>query len=126
MKIAVASNNQINVAGHLGRVKGFLIYEVENSEIKNRNYVINNFTNHHHHEKHEHHNEHGHNHSNLINTLQGVETLLFQSGGWRVIEELKNNGINPFLTDEEDADNAVKKYLNGELVEKTENVCNHH
>lgn len=128
MKIAVASDNQKNVSGHLGRVNGFIIYDVEGSEIKNRNYVLNTFTNHALGEKHEHHHGEGHNdsHSRLINALQGVDTLIFQSGGWRVVEDLKNNGIRPFLTDEMDADNAVKKFLIGELVEKVDNVCNHH
>jgi predicted Fe-Mo cluster-binding NifX family protein len=128
MKIAVASDNQTNVSGHLGRVNGFIFYEVDGLDIINRNYVINKFTNHVLGEKHEHHHGEGesHGHSRLINALNGVDTLIFQSGGWRVIEDLKKNGIKPFLTDEIDADNAVKKFLKGELLEKMENVCNHH
>lgn len=128
MKIAVASDNQINVSGHLGRVNGFLIYEVSDNKVIGRNYILNSFTNHKIGEKHEHHHGpgHAHSHQSLINALSGVETLIFQSGGWRVIEDLKNNGIKPFLTDEREADKAVEKYLNGELVEKTENVCSHH
>jgi len=74
-----------------------------------------------------HHGEgHSHGHQSLINALSGVETIIFQSGGWRVIEDLKKNGIKPFLTDETIADNAVEKYLKGELIEKLENECNHH
>ncbi|MBS3946308.1 MAG: hypothetical protein KGZ42_12465 [Melioribacter sp.] len=128
MKIAVASDNQKNVSGHLGRVNGFLICDIEGSEIKNRNYIANSFTNHVLGEKHQHHHEEGHNHSHskLINALNGVDTLIFLSGGWRVVEDLKNNGIKPFLTDEVDADKAVEKFLKGELEEKLENVCNHH
>jgi len=128
MKIAVASDNQINVSGHLGRVKGFLIYEVDGSEIKSKNYLDNRFTHHVLSEKHEHHHGEGnnHGHSRLIDGLNGVETLIFQSGGWRVVEDLKNNGIKPFLTDETDADITVQKFLKGELQEKTDNVCNQH
>jgi len=128
MKIAVASDNQINVSGHIGRVNGFIIYEVEDNKIINRNYIVNKFTNHTMGEKHMHHHGEGHSHGHhsLINALSGVETIIFQSGGWRVIEDLKNNGIKPFLTDETVADQAVEKYLKGELVEKLENECNHH
>jgi predicted Fe-Mo cluster-binding NifX family protein len=101
---------------------------VEGLEIINRNYVINKFTNHVPGEKHEQHHGEGenHGHSRLINALNGVDTLIFQSGGWRVIEDLKKNGIKPLITDEIDADSAVKKFLKGEPLEKMENVCNHH
>lgn len=128
MKIAVASDNQKNVSGHLGRVNGFLIYEVNDNKVINRHYIENRFTNHMSGDKSEHHHGegHSHSHSRLINALNGVDTLIFLSGGWRVVEDLKNNGIKPFLTDEVDADKAVEKFLKGELEEKLENVCNHH
>lgn len=128
MKIAVASDNQKNVSGHLGRVNGFLIYEVNDNKVINRHYIENRFTNHMSGDKPEHHHGEGHNHghSRLINALKDVDTLIFLSGGWRVVEDLKNNGIKPFLTDENDADRAVEKLLKGELEEKSENVCNHH
>lgn len=127
MKIAVASDNQVNVSGHLGKVGGFIIYEIEDSKIAGKNYIKNSFTNHARGENHSHHGDgQHHSHSRLINALEGVETLIFLSGGWRVVEDLKNNGIKPFLTDETDADRAVVRYLKNELVEKVGNICNHH
>lgn len=132
MKIAVASNNQIKVSGHLGRAKSFLIYEVENSQIINKETRINTFTHHvqhdHHHEESHHGHIHGegiHSHAELIEGLKDCSHIIFQSGGWRVIEDLKLNNIIPILTDEEFADTAVEKFLKGTLLQKEETGCSH-
>lgn len=131
MKIAVASNNQIKVSGHLGRAKSFLIYEVENSKVINKETIINNFT---HHVQHDHregtpqghiHGEGIHSHAGLIEGLKDCSHIIFQSGGWRIIEDLKLNNIIPVLTDEEFADTAVEKFLNGTLLQKEEIGCSH-
>lgn len=131
MKIAVASNNKTSVAGHVGRCKGFLIYETDENSILNKNYIDNTFTHHrlHPHEEHQHGHHHGegggHSHEKLIQALNGCSALIFQSGGWRLIEELEANSIKTVLTDEKIADDAVTKYLKGELVTKEENSCHH-
>ncbi len=132
MKIAVASNNQIKVSGHLGRTKSFLIYEIENSQIINKVTRINTFTHHVqkdnlHEEIHQGH-SHGegiHSHAELIEGLKDCSHIIFQSGGWRVIEDLKLNNIIPVLTDEELADSAVEKFLQGTLLQKEETGCAH-
>ena len=41
MKIAIASNDEITIADHFGKTRGFIIYDVENGEIKNQQYRIN-------------------------------------------------------------------------------------
>ncbi len=69
---------------------------------------------------------HGHNHNNLINGLKDCEVVIFNAGGWRIIEDLKANNIIPFLTEERIADEAAQKYINGELIETENNACNHH
>ena len=132
MKIAVASNNQIKVSGHLGRAKSFLIYEVENSQVINKETRINTFTHHiqhnHHHEEANHGHIHGegiHSHAELIEGLKDCSHIIFQSGGWRIIEDLKINNIIPILTDEEFADTAVEKFLKGTLLQKEETDCAH-
>ncbi len=132
MKIAVASNNQIKVSGHLGRAKSFLIYEVENSQVISKETRINTFTHHvqpdHHHEEAHHGHIHGegiHSHSELIEGLKDCSHIIFQSGGWRIIEDLKLNNILPVLTDEEFADTAVEKFIKGTLLQKEEIGCSH-
>jgi hypothetical protein len=47
--------------------------------------------------------------------LKDCDALIFNHGGWRLINELQENNIIPLLTDEKIAETAVIKYLNGEL-----------
>ncbi len=140
MKIAVATNNGVNVTGHLGRCRSFIVYELENNEIKERSLRENVFTHHnrqgngvglghhnHHGEEHGHnHGEGQHGHNELVEGLRDCQTVIFNSGGWRVVEDLRTNNIQPFLTDETDADSAVYKFIKGELEERLENRCSHH
>lgn len=131
MKIAIASNDLKHVTGHLGRCKSFIIYETDETGIKRTGVRENTFTHHAagHHGNHEHHGHgegHHHNHAALVDNLSDCEAVIFQSGGWRLIEDLKSAGIIPFLTDERISDEAAEKYLKGELVERTENSCHSH
>ena len=130
MKIAVATNDNIKVAGHIGRCKAFLVFEAEDKKIINKVIRINSFTNHgrddhDHHEQH-HGEGHGHGHQNLIEGLKDCEALIFNHGGWRLVEDLKANNIKPVLTDEVMAEDAVQKYLDGTLIINEDNVCQGH
>lgn len=130
-KIAVATDDHIKVAGHVGRCKAFIVFEIENNNIKSKVIRNNSFTNHnnrdHNHNEEHHHGEgHGHVHHNLVNGLKDCEAIIFSHGGWRLIEDLKANNISPVLTDELFAEDAVKKYLEGKLEIKDENVCQGH
>jgi predicted Fe-Mo cluster-binding NifX family protein len=128
MKIAAATNDEVNLTGHVGRCLAFIIFEIEDKKIVNKEIRKNNFTNHHssNNQKHHHGEEHRHGHENLINGLKDCEYLLFQGGGWRLIDDLKANKIKPILTLEKNADEAVIKFLNDELKIEDNLVCNHH
>lgn len=131
-KIAVATNDNVLVAGHVGRCKAFLIYETDGSKIISKEIRENSFTHHsqnndpaekHHHQPGE---VHGHGHQNLVEGLKDCGSLIFNHGGWRLIEDLKSHNITPILTNEEVAENAVIKYMTGDLVISEENVCRGH
>lgn len=130
MKIAVASNDLKHVTGHLGRCKSFIVYHTEDGTIKEKEVRENTFTHHVHNtggdqgDEHGHGEGHHHNHSALVNNLKDCKTLIFQSGGRPLIQSLKEGNIIPFLTNERMADDAVGKYLRGELIENEENACN--
>jgi len=137
MKIAVASNDLKHVTGHLGRCKSFIIYNTEEGKVVKKEVRQNTFTHHaqqgHHHGEgdgngvgHGHGEGHHHSHTALVDNLQDCKTLIFQSGGWPLIESLKQGNIIPFLTNERMADEAVEKYLKGELIESGENACHGH
>jgi len=129
MKIAVATNDNSTVAGHVGRCRAFLIYQTDGSNIQSKEVRENSFT--HHGQKNgggeEHHGEgQGHGHQNLIEGLKDCEVLIFNHGGWRLIEDMKAHNITPILTNEEIAESAVLKYIKGELIISEENVCRSH
>jgi len=129
MKIAVATNDNSTVAGHVGRCRAFLIYQTDGSNIQSKEVRENSFT--HHGQKNgggeEHHGEgQGHGHQNLIEGLKDCEVLIFNHGGWRLIEDMKAHNITPILTNEEIAESAVLKHIKGELIIFEENVCRSH
>lgn len=131
MKIAVATNDETRIAGHVGRCNAFIVYTINDAKIIKKEVRENTFT---HHKQHRHHGEHnhgeghshGHGHSRVIDALKDCEALIFTSGGRRIVEDLKSNNIKPILTDEPLAEQAALKYALGELEAKDENICNNH
>lgn len=128
MKIAVATDDEVRVTGHIGRCNAFIVYTLEDSKILKQEIRENTFTRHRHGQQggHHHGGEHTHGHTRIIDALKDCEVLIFKSGGWRLVDDLKQNNIVPVLTDEILADDAVIKYVKGELVIKEDNVCKEH
>lgn len=130
MKIAVATNDQQRVTGHIGRCKSFMIFDVENGKILNKELRLNTFTNHGakdgHHLHHEHGEGGGHHHTRLIEGLKDCSFLISSGGGWRVVEDLKSHDIKTLFTDEVFIDAAMEKYLKGELIDNADLVCRAH
>jgi len=131
-KIAIATDDNQTVAGHVGRCRAFLIFETDGAKILNTEVRENLFTHHRQNENsenengHHHGGEHAHGHQNLVEGLKDCEVVIFSHGGWRLIEDLKANNITPILTNEKIAERAILKYLKGELIENNENVCQGH
>jgi len=125
MKIAVSTDDFNKISGHVGRCKGFLIFTVENGEIKNKEIRENVFTNHgkgrgHHQEgKIEGHHSHG----ILASGLNDCGFLITHGAGWRLVEDLKKEGIKPVLTREIDAEKAAVKLEKGELIIDDDLIC---
>lgn len=139
MKIAVATNDQRRVTGHIGRCKSFMVYEIEGQKIINKELRENLFTNHrmqgHGHDhhgnggghSHEHHGNGGgrHSHSHLIEGLKDCEYLISKGGGWRVVEDLKQYNIKTLFADEELIEDAVNKFISGNLKDDPNLTCDH-
>ena len=133
MKIAIATDDYVNVTGHVGRCAGFLVYEVENGEIKNEEKRENNFTNHgrggeHGHGKgHGHNNEHGKGgHQRLAEGLSDCSHLICHGAGWRLVDDLKSENVELVLTPETDAKTAAVKLEKGELIIDENLTCHSH
>ena len=139
MKIAVATNDQRRVTGHIGRCKSFMVYEIEGQKIINKELRENLFTNHRMHghdhnghhgngsgHSHEHHENGGrHSHSHLIEGLKDCKYLISKGGGWRVVEDLKRYNIKTLFADEELIEDAVNKFIKGELKNDEYLTCGH-
>lgn len=128
MKIAVATNDRRRVTGHIGKCKSFMIYEIEGQKIINKELRENLFTNHRmlgnsHHEHHS--NEGRHSHQHLIEGLKDCEFLISKGGGWRVVEDLKHYNIKTLFADEELIEDAVYKFIKGELKSDDSLICEH-
>ncbi len=123
MKIAVASDNGQNISSHFGRTRGFVIFDIENSSIKNREYRNNTFTGHARGIEHEHGNyDH---HSLILEALSDCKIVISHGMGRRIYDDLKDAGIEVFVTDETDTNRAVELFLNNKLTDNPELVDAH-
>jgi len=128
-KIAVATNDQKRVTGHIGRCRAFMIYEIDGDKIMNKELRENNFTNHRREGGHHHGEGHGgqghgrHSHEHLVNGLKDCTYLISSGGGWRVVEDLKQHNITTLFTDLAQIEDAVNKFINGELKNENDLVC---
>jgi len=129
MKIAVSSDDGINVCGHPGRCEKFIIFEVDGQNIISKNIIENTFTNHYMQHRHQMHGEggghHHASHHSLLNALEGCTTLITAGMGHRLVEDLTRNNITPIITDEVSAEEAVKKFVSGEIKNDLSKACAH-
>jgi predicted Fe-Mo cluster-binding NifX family protein len=127
-KIAIATDDQKRVTGHIGRCKGFAVYEINDGKILNKEVRENLFTQHRRGgQGHQHHGEGEvrHSHEHLINGLKDCGCLISSGGGWRVVKDLKQHNITTLFTDVELIEDAVNKFIKGELKNDPELVCDH-
>ena len=123
MKIAIASDDEKNIASHLGRAEGFIIVDLENGKVMNREYRINDFTGHMRGQK-----ESGRDagrHDSVMATLKGCKAIISHGMGRRLISDLEVARIKTYLTEEIDIERAIKLYINGTLDNNWELGCKH-
>jgi predicted Fe-Mo cluster-binding NifX family protein len=124
-KIAIATNDQQRITGHIGRCRAFMVYEIDGEKIISKELRENNFTNHRRGGEHHHGEGDEHRHTHLIDGLKDCKYLISSGGGWRVVEDLKQHNISTLFTDVEMIEDAVNKFIKGELKNETDLVCNH-
>jgi predicted Fe-Mo cluster-binding NifX family protein len=122
-KIAVASDDGLHIAGHLGRVRGFLIFEIEGPDIINSSYRKNDFTGH-----ARGLSGAGHDvdrHGPVLAALRDCELVISHGMGRRIIADLERAGIKAFIVSETIAQKAVQLYLEGGLENQPHLGCDH-
>ena len=123
MKIAIASDDEIKIAPHLGRTNGFVIVDLEDGKMKSRKYRKNDFTGHRRGFK-----GHGHEpgrHGPILSALRDCQVIISHGMGRRLIGDLNVAGIDTYVTEEEDISKAIDLYTKGKLDNKPELGCKH-
>lgn len=123
MKIAIASDDGKNIASHFGRTRGFIIYDVENFQIKNKQYLENTFTGHVRGLSEEEH--HADRHGAILSALRGCQAVISCGMGQRIYSELRANGMEAFIVNETDAEQAINLYLRNALQDNPGKGCDH-
>lgn len=110
MKVAIAVDNN-KVSNHFGYCQGFKIYDIINGKIKGEEFIKNP----------------GHKPKFLPNYLDnmGVKVIISLGMGSMAQEIFKEKNIDVIISDNEDLDCIIKKYIKGKLI-SSEKVCNSH
>ena len=123
MKIALPTNDGINISAHFGRCREFLIFEVQNGQVKLIETRINAGCH-----------EHGsgssdggaqqHSHSGFVERLRDCDTVLCGGIGAGAVEALKAGGIPVVLVDTAgSAEQIVTAFQSGTLRPGSGGMC---
>jgi len=123
MKIAIASDDGKTISSHFGRTRGFVIFEIEGKEIKKKGYRENTFTGHarglegadHSFDRH----------TPILEALKDCQVVISHGMGRRIYEDLKNAGLEVFVTEKTDVEVAMNLYSDGHLKDQPELGCSH-
>ncbi|MEM2970713.1 MAG: NifB/NifX family molybdenum-iron cluster-binding protein, partial [Candidatus Bathyarchaeia archaeon] len=119
---AIASDDQIKIAPHFGRTKGFVVFEVENGEVKSKEYRKNTFTGHARGLEGNHHADH---HKAILEALSDCQVVISNGMGRRIYDDLKGANIKAFITEETEVERALSLYLQRKLTDRPELSCHH-
>lgn len=130
MKIAIASDNGITLTGHVGRCEMFIVFEVLKKEIINIEKRLNSFTLHksenHQHEHHIGEQQGTGRHTGILKGLSDCNYLICSSCGPGLVDDFIKNGIQIILTDEMEAEKAVKLFIDDKLENDPNKKCKEH
>ena len=123
IRIAIPSDNEVTVAAHTGRCRGFVVYDLADGKAARLEYRPNTFTAHHQghgageQHQHGHGHEHGHSHAGILNGLSDCQAMIAVGMGRRLIEDLRAVGMRVFFADEPNIHSVAQKAAAGELKE---------
>lgn len=131
MRIAVATDDNRNVCGHVGKCRGFLIFDVESGKIVNKEIRENSFTNHFNRNEHGEGHQHGlgrgfggnDGHKRLADGLKDCEYLVSHGMGRKLVEDFNSVGIKTIVTVERNAETAATNLELGKLRKDDNLIC---
>ena len=126
MRIAVPTNDGTTVSEHFGRSRTFVVFEIQDGQIRNRELRANSA-------QHSHEQgscgkgseAHGsHNHAGLLAALAGCDAVICAGMGWRAAEALKSAGIASVIAAAPGSvEDAIARYLEGNLATNPDAYC---
>jgi predicted Fe-Mo cluster-binding NifX family protein len=132
MKIAVATTDGVSISQHFGQSAGFIVFEVDGTNVKQRELRTNNQTLHdqgicqHHGPEQEQalHGHGAHSHAGITGMLGDCKVVLCGGMGAGAAQALRQQGIQPLLLSVTcTADEAVSQYLKGALITTPTEFC---
>ncbi|UCF71241.1 MAG: iron-molybdenum cofactor biosynthesis protein [candidate division WOR-3 bacterium] len=122
-KVAVASDDEVTIAPHFGRTRGFVVFDIEDKKPIRMAYLPNTFTGHVRGMNGTGHGS-GHHHS-ILEALRDCKAVISQGMGRRIYADLKKAGINVYVTSETQIENAIDLYVKGRLFDEPGRPCSH-
>ena len=114
MKIAIASDDKNLISHHFGKALGFVIFNVKDNKIVNKSYRENIGKN---------TGECGScNHSAMINNIKDCEVVISYGMGQRIYIDLVKCKITPYVTEENNVEDALNKFLTNKLVNRKDKL----
>ncbi len=100
MKIAIPTNDRINLAERSGRAAEFAVYTIGSNGVKSVEYLVNSHEHTHHGggEHHHGHAEHNHGHGDIVALLKGVDIVVGKKFGPHFARDFHDAGIKMKLT----------------------------
>lgn len=103
MKIAIPTNDRINLAERSGRAKEFAIFEFDNSELKSSNFIKN---------THSHDDDnHNHTHKDIVEKIADCDLFIAKKAGKHLANDLNEAGIKIKITKLESINDVLKKEI---------------
>jgi len=124
MRIAIPTNDGTSISEHFGRSATFLIFEIENGQIRAREMKRNGA--HHAQGACDHHSTASkpHSHAGILTAIKGCEIVICAGMGSRAAAALKAGGVTQIVvTKAGPAEETVSAYLTGKLTPKADNFC---
>lgn len=124
MKIAVVSDDKVNISQHFGRAPYYMVVTIEDGRVVSKEARAK--AGHqtfaaHEPEKIAPGERHGYEagsqsrHAMMAETIQDCQTLIVGGMGWGAYEAMQGYGIQPVATDVKDIDEAIRLYLEDKL-----------
>jgi predicted Fe-Mo cluster-binding NifX family protein len=128
MRIAVASDDGVDVAAHTGRCRGFVVFDVDGPEATRSEYRPNTYTAHARGEcsgDHQHADQQ-HSHGALLDAIADCRVLVTRGLGPRLIADLAAQGVEAYVCEATQANEAAHQYAQGRLAKAAGCSCCRH